>query len=428
MLRMEVVQEMRRKLEEAGMLPLSSQAETCSKVIRERLDQIMPKALEATGIDFWLVLASEGNEDPISRTFFTWDMRQARRFNAFMFYRARDGAVRCMTAGVHSPFMAQLYEDAGRPKEDVYECIVRVIRELNPSKIAVNQSKEFSPCDGLLATQKETLLAMLPEEFHSRIVSAEPVAVYWMQHSSNIEKKLLQCITGVTKDIIREVFSPVYVKPGETNTADLEWMIREHIVALGFNFHFSLDVDLQRMGESDTRLAVAVVQPGDLLHCDVGMCGIFVPLYTDIQQVAYVRREGEKEAPAGLEALVEKANRFEDIVAEEMAKGGTGNEVLVRALNRGRENGLRPMLYTHPLGTLGHGVGPLVGLYDNQISVPHRGDQPVIPDTCYALEFNVTDVVPEWNNQDVVMYLEEDVCLEEKLSYLNGRQTKLILV
>lgn len=428
MLRLEAVMKMRRKLERAGMLPLSRQAVTCSRVIDERLKHIMPRAMAAAGIDFWLVLASEGNEDPISRTFFTWDMRQARRLNAFMFYQAADGAVRYMSAGVKSPFMAELYEDVGLPKEDVFECVARIIAELDPQKIALNQSKEYPPCDGLLATQKENLFKVLPGKFCGRIVSAEPLAVYWMQHSTGIEKKLLQCISEVTKDIIREVFSAEYVEPGRTNTADLEWAIREHIAALGFHFHFSLDVDLQRCGESDTRLAGTTVLPGDLLHCDVGMCSTFIPLHTDIQQVAYVRREEETAAPAGLEALMKQANNFENIVAEEMARGGTGNEVLARALSRGRENGLRPMLYTHPLGTLGHGVGPLVGLYDNQNFVPHRGEQTVIPDTCYALEFNVTGAVPEWNDQNVVMYLEEDVCLEEELYYLNGRQTELILI
>lgn len=388
----------------------------------------MPLAMETTGIDFWIVMASEGNEDPITRTLFTWDMRQARRLNAIMFYRKADGDVRCMSAGIRSPFMSELYEEVSLPKEDIYQCVARVIEELDPSCIAVNQSVEFFPCDGLLATQKEGLLKALPERFHGRIVSSEPLAVYWMQHSTAIEKRLMQAITQVTQDIVREVFSTVYVKPGVTNTAELEWMIREHIAALGFSFHFSLDVDLQRCGESNTRMACATIMPGDLIHCDVGMCSMFIPLHTDIQQVAYVRREGEQAAPAGLEALVKRANRFEDIVAEEMAKGGTGNQVLSRALNRGREENLRPMLYTHPLGTLGHGVGPLVGLYDNQVSVPHRGEQLIRPDTCYALEFNVTDTVAEWNGQDVVMYLEEDVCLEDSLYYLNGRQTELILI
>lgn len=428
MLRNEVVTQMRNKLERAGLLPLSSQAETCSLVIRERLREIMPLAMETTGIDFWVIMASEGNEDPITRTLFTWDMRQARRLNAIMFYRATDGSVRGMSVGIRSPFMSEIYEEVSIPGENIYQCIARVIAELEPKSIALNQSREFFPCDGLLATQKEELLKALPEKFHERIVSSEPIAVYWMQHSVDIEKKLLRCITEVTQDIVREVFSPAYVKPGKTNTSELEWMIREYIVALGFSFHFSLDVDLQRQGEKNTRLCGATVMPGDMLHCDVGMCSMFIPLHTDIQQVAYVRRTEEQAAPAGLEALVKKANRFEDIVAEEMAKGGTGNQVLSRALTRGRAEKLRPMLYAHPLGTLGHGVGPLIGLYDNQVLVHHRGDQAVIPDTCYALEFNITDSVPEWDGQDVVMYLEEDVCLEDKLYYLNGRQTELILI
>ncbi len=52
------------------------------------------------------------------------------------------------------------------------------------------------------------------------------------------------------------------------------------------------------------------------------------------------------------------------------------------------------MLYSHPIGVYGHGAGPSIGMYDNQGFVPGHGEEIMHDDTCYALELNVTEQVP----------------------------------
>jgi hypothetical protein len=34
--------------------------------------------------------------------------------------------------------------------------------------------------------------------------------------------------------------------------------------------------------------------------------------------------------------------------------------------------------------------------------------------------------LPEWDNQEVFIYREEDIYFNEKVSFINGRQTELI--
>lgn len=90
-------------------------------------------------------------------------------------------------------------------------------------------------------------------------------------------------------------------------------------------------------------------------------------------------------------------------------EGRTGNEIFFAATRQAKEEGIRPMLYSHPIGYYGHGAGPSVGMYDNQGFVPQHGELKLHPDTCYALELNVREPVPEWDNQDVCFMLEETI-------------------
>ncbi|MEM6327352.1 MAG: Xaa-Pro aminopeptidase, partial [Bacteroidota bacterium] len=109
--------------------------------------------------------------------------------------------------------------------------------------------------------------------------------------------------------------------------------------------------------------------------------------------------------------------------------GRSGNEILRRALDASAADGLRATIYTHPIGFYGHGAGPTIGLWDQQGGVPGRGDYPLYPMTAHAIELNTVEAVPEWGGQDVRFMLEEDAVFDgERVVYLDGRQTELLLI
>ena len=83
-----------------------------------------------------------------------------------------------------------------------------------------------------------------------------------------------------------------------------------------------------------------MIQRGDLLHCDFGI--VYLNLCTDTQQQAYVLKEGETDAPAGLKRALALGNRLQDIHMEEMKPGRTGNQVLAAALSGRRTRGFGP--------------------------------------------------------------------------------------
>ena len=84
---------------------------------------------------------------------------------------------------------------------------------------------------------------------------------------------------------------------------------------------------------------------------------------------------------------------------------------------------------TTSVGVHGHGAGPAIGQWDEQVGVPGPGDHRVHPDTAYALELAVRGPVPEWGGQCVRMGLEQGIALTGAgVRYLGPRQTALVLV
>jgi Xaa-Pro aminopeptidase len=158
------------------------------------------------------------------------------------------------------------------------------------------------------------------------------------------------------------MYSGEVIKPGVTRTSDLVWWWRQQVNDLGLGTWFQPSIDVQRRGATAEQLGEdPIIQKGDVLHCDVGITAL--RLNTDTQHMAYVVREGETDAPAGLKAALKNANRLQDILFAETRPGRTGNEILASTLARMKSERLDGTMYSHPIGMNGHGAGPLIGLW-----------------------------------------------------------------
>ncbi|WP_346937198.1 M24 family metallopeptidase [Clostridium sp.] len=236
----------------------------------------------------------------------------------------------------------------------------------------------------------------------------------------------MKILVEVTQDIIKMTFSADSIKINGTTTTDLEWLMRNTISMLGLNFWFGPDVDMQRQGNLVSRIFDEPITYGDFLHCDIGVSCKFINLHTDMQWVCYVRKPEEDSAPKGLRDLLVKGNRLQDIVTSKFKYGKTGNDVFFESINQAKEEGIKPMIYSHPIGTFGHGSGTSIGRYDLQGFLEGCGECPIENETCYALELNVCDKLSEWDGQNVYMYLEEDIYFNSDVSYILGRQKEII--
>jgi hypothetical protein len=233
---------------------------------------------------------------------------------------------------------------------------------------------------------------------------------------------------GIARGVIAEGFSNRVITPGVTTTDDVAWYLRERFEALGLPIWFMPYVNLQRPGEAcerDTDFCgiSGVIQPGDVLHTDVGIC--YLKLCTDTQEMGYVARAGETGVPAGLLQALAVGNQWQDLLTAEFRSGRSGNQILAGTREAAQKAGIVSSTYTHPLGMFGHAPGPTVGMWDNQGPTPVQGDWLLHPSTVYAIEGNVKVQLPEWDGQWVQIKLEQGAVFNgERVIYLAGRQTQ----
>jgi len=421
------------------VLTLRERARVYNEILEWRLDNILPTIMREEGIEMWVVINFEYDEDPVYMTLVPEPVMSARRLSILIFHDREDGFKK-LTANWHGAGSAgamyeNIFTDRSKGANHQFTVLADYIAEHDPKNIAINYDPhygyvdEFSHTNGLSAFHKDLLDLALEGEYVERLVPATKVVMRWYETRSHRELSLYRMMAGIAHDLIRTFFSNEVIVPDLTTTADVRWWIRQRINDLGLQtwFHPSISIrrspeDAERYGEDDQ-----VIRRGDLLHCDVGIT--YLGLNTDMQHNAYVLRMGETQPPEGLRELLRKGNRAQEIHLEEMQQGRTGNEILASILARGRAEGLRPTIYTHPIGPYGHGSGTMIGMPEKQEFVPGTGEHPLHVNTVYAMEFSVAADVPEWGGVEVSMGLEEQaVVLETGARLLDGYPRSLYLI
>ncbi|MDG1573067.1 M24 family metallopeptidase [Robiginitalea sp. M366] len=419
------------------ILPERDRAEVVDALLEERLQTVLPALMDREGIDMWILISREYNEDPVLKTFLPATWLSARRRTMLLFNRDKAAGVTEKLAVARYNIGKSIVSAWDKEKQpDQWQRLVELIEARNPDKIALNFSKDHNIADGLDKTDYDLFMEALPRRYHNRVVSAENLAVGWIETRTPREMALYAHLARITHQIIAEAFSEAVIMPGRTTTAEVEWWMRQKVTDLGLDTWFHPTVDIQRTSEAlqdhlysfSDRPEAQAIMPGDLLHCDFGIT--YLRLNTDCQQLAYVLRPGEREAPAFLREALMDGNRVQDALTSQMREGRTGNDILKAALEAARQQGLQPAIYTHPLGTYGHSAGTTIGMWDAQQGIPgadgasyglHAG-------TVYAIELNTTVNLPQWQRDIRVMLEEPGYFGPEGFRYVDGRQTELYLI
>ncbi len=421
----------------AQVLPLRQQATVIDEVLSDRLNNLLPSLMEKSGIDMWVLITREYNEDPIVRTMIPATWLSARRRTILVFYynpttkEYTKSVVARYSVGseIKAAWDMQAYPDQ-------WDALNALIKKHQPKKIALNTSVDYGHADGLDHTEYETFKQKLPAPFNTRMISSEPLAVAWLETRTEREMQFYPQLIKMSKDIIAEGFSSKVITPGITTTEDLVWWYRQEIIKRGFTTWFHPSVEIQRNDsvEFDHLKAFIskgyngkdVIMQGDLLHVDFGIT--YLRLNTDIQEHAYVLKPGEISAPVYLQNAMKTGNRLQDILTDQFKEGRTGNQILAGALAQAKKENINATIYTHPIGFHGHAAGPTIGMWDMQGRVPGSGDFPMHLKTAYSIELNAAVEIKEWKKTIRIM-LEQDGYFDEKgFRYINGRQTELHLI
>ncbi|MGB1169683.1 MAG: M24 family metallopeptidase [Flavobacteriaceae bacterium] len=402
------------------------------ELLEDRFQNLLPQLMDESNLDMWLLISREYNEDPVLKTMLPARWLNARRRTMILFYRNKEQNTLERIAVARYDIGKSIKSAWNKEQEpNQWKALSDIIAKRNPAKIGINYSEHFALADGLVKTDYEELVKNLPDTLNSRLVSAEKLAIAWLETRTEKEMILFKKLVKITHDIIDITFSEKVIEPGKTTTEDLVWYLRQKVTDMGLETWFHPTIDIQRSnqklkshiysftkGEKDK-----IIQKGDLLHCDFGIT--YIGLNTDCQQHAYVLKDDETAVPEFLAKAYKKGNRLQDILTSSMQEGKTGNEILLSSLNRAKNEGLRPSIYTHPLGKYGHSAGTTIGMWDSQGGVPFNGDYSLHKNTTYAIELNVTVTLPEWQKDIRIMLEEAGFFGDNTFEYVNERQIEI---
>lgn len=405
------------------VLTQRDQAGVIDEILDDRLKNLLPTLMRREGIDMWVLISRENNEDPVLKTMLPGTWLAARRTTMLLVF---DGG-----AGKETEYLAVARYDVGKvfkkswnpeTQPDQWAQLAKLIEERNPKKIGVNKAPYYGHADGLTANDYDKLVSVLSKATGAKVTSAEKLGVSWLEARTEKEMTLYPQVCRIAHEIIAEGFSDRVIQPGVTTTDDAVWWYRERIKELKLDTWFHPSVSIQRAGNAESN----IIMPGDLLHVDFGIT--YLRLNTDTQQHAYVLKAGEQQAPGYLSQAFKRGNRLQDILTGNFKEGKTGNQILADTRKQALAEGITPSIYTHPLGYHGHGSGTTIGMWDMQQGVPFTGDYPLHLNTAYSIELYAESDVKEWGKK-IRIQLEEDGYFDATgFRYIDGRQTELILI
>jgi Xaa-Pro aminopeptidase len=426
------------KLPPPSTLPsLREQADIQQQWLKLRLERVLPALMRKHGVEMWLVICREYNEDPVYRSLTAPTVFAARRRTILVFHDKGATVDRLALGGGSNGGLYEVYRDPEVENRELYgegqwAVLRKLIAQRDPKTIGVNISATHAFSDGLSAGEWEKLQATLGETYRARIKRAEELPLEYIATRLPEQLPIYRLMQEHVHSLLTRAFSSEVIKPGKTTNQDVVWWLRQQTHNLGFGTWFQTTVRVQRQGSGiPSNLAEdapIVIERGDVLHCDYGLTAL--GLATDTQHMAYVLKPGEQDAPPGIRAALANTNKMQDILLNEMKPGRTGNEVLASAIAAMKAVKINGTFYTHPIGDHGHGAGPLIGLWDRQEGVPGRGDVKLIPNMWHSIELGARTPVAEWGGQELFVGQEEDAVMDAdgKMSWVLGRQTKYHLV
>ncbi len=419
----------------AQVLPLREQARVIEELLDERLDSLLPVLMEKNNIDMWVIISREYNEDPVLKTMLPPTWLSARRRTILVFYNNPSKkqydklAIARYNVGkkIKAAWDMQKFPDQ-------WDALADAINSRNPKKIALNYSADFGHADGLDHTEYIEFTNKLPAASKAKIVSAEKLAVAWLETRTAREMEIYSQLINISHRIIEEGFSEKVITPGITTTEDVVWWFRQKVSDMGLSTWFHPSVEVQRndaenfdhLRSFSKRPEEQVIMTGDLLHVDFGIT--YLRLNTDIQEHAYVLHPGETAVPESMRKAFSNANRLQDILTSQFKEGKTGNQILSDALAQAKKENIQATIYTHPLGFHGHAAGPTIGMWDNQNGIPGDGDYPMHLNTAYSIELNAATAIPEWKKTIRIMLEEDGFFGENGFRYISGRQKEIYLI
>ena len=396
----------------------------------ERIATLLPGAMEENGLDAWVVICRENNNDPLADHV---GCENAGGTAAFMFFRVGDGV---RSVAISPRGEATSLAETGRMDEvimsergaSIWDTMGEVFERFEPSTIGINTGQ--SPItDGLSHTQYASMMAGLPSMWTSRMQSAEPMIRSWLSVKTPAEVAIMARAAEITAQWEVEAYENAV--GGVTTDRDIADFLEAKMAEMGVGDAWSPEQNPAINSGKDrghSHPTDRTIQPGDFIQTDFGI-RVHDRWVTDIQRFAYVLAPGETEAPQEALDKWEAAKRGNRAAFAAMKPGATGNEVDRAQRLVLEENGSQPVMWGtgHPVGYWAHDSGP--GLSGGRLGqeLPRVATQVLKPGMTFAFDgfhkWSLTDSTTKTISVEEMVVITEDGAV-----WMTPPQEELILI
>jgi Xaa-Pro aminopeptidase len=401
--------------------------ERMCQIRAEKFDLVLPTAMQDNKMDMWIVVMREANLDPL------WEALGRGYVGGWAYYVFTDQGERVERAalGVGGYMLEQcgVYDHFGGVDD-----LAAFVQERDPERIAVNMAESIGGADGLSHTSYLHLQEVLGPEYGGRLVSGERMVSDFRSTRTTTEIAAFAEAGEISREIAERAFSNEVITPGVTALEDVAWWIMDQLLERGLDTSFDMpSIYITGPNGVEATSSDRIIQRGDLLMIDWGVG--FLDFYTDMKRIAYVLKDGETEAPAGIQNAFDQGVRVRDIMKRTIKAAPTAQHALddmweaVEAAGFNRVGFNQPtddpnvtdvVVGPHSVGNWGHGIGPSLAFFN-----PTRQTYELRAGSLISVELFAYTAVPEWGGAKARIPLEDDGLVTangvEWLYPVNGR-------
>lgn len=414
------------------LLSQRQQLEVREQWLKKRFDTLLLPMMKKHGADVWIVVNEEFHSDAVTEHIVPPIPIVGRR-DFFIFIDKGDKLERYAIVRYEEERLKNFYTMLLPSRDGTAATIKKLIEERDPKTIALNFKGTRGATSGLTYDAYEFLEEALGDKYEKRFVPAQNLITDYLDTRLPEELEHYRTAVLATDVITRRAFSNEVIVPGKTTVGDVRWWMMQQLNNIGVTTWFQPDLRVQRQATnanpaSTQFLPVAAesvtLQRGDLIHVDFGL--IYMGLSTDWQKMGYILKKGEKDAPEGMKKALKNTNRLQDIIFSIARAGMTGSEVYDKTMEQCKKEGINAMIYSHPVGAQGHGLGASIDFRRAAIGghIEH-----IRPGSYMSIELNTSTAVSEWGGQMVTMMAEDDAHMTASgYQWFRPRQTELYLI
>ena len=414
--------------------------------IAEKLQTVLLPAMRSHGIDMWIVLDRENNEEPL-HVELGGGFAGVR--GAFIFHDNGSDTVEKLYYSSHeqpaNSVISQVYDETiyyGYSREGLTPHLRKAIEDRDPQTIGVNTSHTLPEADGLTVGLRNFLVDAIGPEYASRIASAELLVRDFRLQRTPAETAIYTDLLAWSARWMEEALSTASIVTGVTTAEDVSWWLQDR--ALELELTGGGTVRVVREGEllpiHDPDIAL---EPGDIVGIDGGLRYLHYAI--DIKRTAYILKPGETAMPESLQEVWRTTHEVGDFYASMMVPGAVGFETWSAINAEMEKRGYRATgpdaggdatttsepevgVYGHSVGNVAHDIGARIAAdipfaYGDRVRFPLQANEWV------SIEFHASIPVPEWDGKTWYARFEETAQItEEGVKWLIPTQKELFLI